>query len=906
MKTPALILCLVALPWGAHADCNSAETGIAAYFAVNWQSWGEEHYSGCDPADLINALEVGCNRLEIPDDEEHRLFNIDTELSNTPECTLRRMYAELHHARTVFIETHGLDPLLSPQPGFISDCYASEESRDTAFVSLQALGFESGTMIYTVDKPLEIPNAYCIACFNGGIEQKLAPKINEEFLLGGFYCYSGYTREAWGLSSNSWNTFIGYDHSMDMEWNCHNMDKIIKGLGCQRFPLYWHTTDHAMYGTTALELFGNRENQYRCDMSCWNWAGHFLCACARDGEIQFCYVDEDPGSQYIIRSAGETVAIRPGEGTDGEGRIRCYSVPVAPEYDDFVLVEVDDRGVETPSALFTWDGAPCFWDQIALWHNRPLREYLSQERVPPDPADADHPPGRIPEELNSGRAPEEHVFIDYGTYREIRIGLGDDPGQHGLPATPVCDECAHAIIVGPPGWQWVTPLTIAMYDLVEHFNYKVRFFQLYGGGLWTPREILREVQEANFEFNQMWGTSYPVDPAPLLMLMGDDDLIEIPTFENDELGSCRTADGCYSVNLLTDVNEDGFPDGPHTWIPAAVPQEALDALQNETCWNQGSPWVRQDGRVLCFVDDMYGDEVAGEWMVASSNNVLASYYASGYAVMPLLKHSICPGLVNRRSAGISAINAGIRDLWVIGFGTCNSNWTHFLCDWAGIEDSLTTNQIITVLAPSCETVNQVWPTYNGPELVKRLMFNDLTHTRAVAVIGQLNAGYGEAHAHFQDVLLNEFINAPVGTPYATVCYNATQTIREQYPIYGQGVACFGGQIGTIGAMIAEEPERNDPDPRPMMQLRCASDIGVTRISFWLAERGEVHLNIYDLEGRDIAAVKNGTLKAGRYKYSWFQRDKEGRKVCSGVYFVKLEVKTDNCAKECLAKVHVIR
>jgi len=62
----------------------------------------------------------------------------------------------------------------------------------------------------------------------------------------------------------------------------------------------------------------------------------------------------------------------------------------------------------------------------------------------------------------------------------------------------------------------------------------------------------------------------------------------------------------------------------------------------------------------------------------------------------------------------------------------------------------------------------------------------------------------------------------------------------------------------------------------------------TVIRYALPTDAQVKLNIYDASGRKVKALVNGTEAAGYHNVNWDARDDWGRRVSSGVYFVKFE------------------
>ena len=61
----------------------------------------------------------------------------------------------------------------------------------------------------------------------------------------------------------------------------------------------------------------------------------------------------------------------------------------------------------------------------------------------------------------------------------------------------------------------------------------------------------------------------------------------------------------------------------------------------------------------------------------------------------------------------------------------------------------------------------------------------------------------------------------------------------------------------------------------------------TRIEFSLPRKADVSLTVYDVSGRTVKSLTNGTRDAGRYAVSWDGRDAAGRRVADGVYFSRL-------------------
>ena len=64
--------------------------------------------------------------------------------------------------------------------------------------------------------------------------------------------------------------------------------------------------------------------------------------------------------------------------------------------------------------------------------------------------------------------------------------------------------------------------------------------------------------------------------------------------------------------------------------------------------------------------------------------------------------------------------------------------------------------------------------------------------------------------------------------------------------------------------------------------------GGTQIRFDLPAAGHVQLEVFDVQGRRVKTLASGTMPAGRHTAAWDGRDDSGRRLATGVYFVKLD------------------
>ena len=71
----------------------------------------------------------------------------------------------------------------------------------------------------------------------------------------------------------------------------------------------------------------------------------------------------------------------------------------------------------------------------------------------------------------------------------------------------------------------------------------------------------------------------------------------------------------------------------------------------------------------------------------------------------------------------------------------------------------------------------------------------------------------------------------------------------------------------------------------------------TEIVFSIPSRSEVDLTVYDVEGRRVRTLVNGTLTEGSKRVVWDGRDARGAVVSSGVYFYTLRACGDSVTKK---------
>jgi len=121
--------------------------------------------------------------------------------------------------------------------------------------------------------------------------------------------------------------------------------------------------------------------------------------------------------------------------------------------------------------------------------------------------------------------------------------------------------------------------------------------------------------------------------------------------------------------------------------------------------------------------------------------------------------------------------------------------------------------------------------------------------------------------------------------------------------YGNTIVVFGGrdENGNIVPYLeklvivttkSDNEEKNNLPTTDVLYQNYPNPFNPnTTISFELSRYSSISLDVYSLLGQHIITLKQGNLHAGRYSVDWNGKDKFGKEVPAGIYFVCL--KTDN-------------
>ena len=114
-------------------------------------------------------------------------------------------------------------------------------------------------------------------------------------------------------------------------------------------------------------------------------------------------------------------------------------------------------------------------------------------------------------------------------------------------------------------------------------------------------------------------------------------------------------------------------------------------------------------------------------------------------------------------------------------------------------------------------------------------------------------------------------------------------LDKQYSVNlgsGEGVEL----VKVFGPTAIEENNENINKDFLLKQNYPNPFNGSTLIRFTLGSSSQISLVVYDINGRKIRDLKNGTLSAGVRSIQWNGRDNSGKTVASGVYIYRLDVK----------------
>jgi hypothetical protein len=98
----------------------------------------------------------------------------------------------------------------------------------------------------------------------------------------------------------------------------------------------------------------------------------------------------------------------------------------------------------------------------------------------------------------------------------------------------------------------------------------------------------------------------------------------------------------------------------------------------------------------------------------------------------------------------------------------------------------------------------------------------------------------------------------------------------------------GGYETVYGSTVAQNPVITPGMPMSYALTIYPNPFNTnTMIEYALARSGKTDISVYDLNGRKITTLAGGEQKAGYYQIVWPGLDKDGQRVATGVYFIRI-------------------
>jgi len=841
-----------------------------------------EGVHGCTQQAIEEALQTGLQRFEI----ENAQIDIHSDriLSDSPECTFLYCYQHGASQKNQWYKTHGGLP---GARGFVTDCFATVAARDAQKLLMKEAGLDTSSVnfAYGADE-----SAAYIFVRGEGVAAYLAPQLPWNAFVYGGYCNSSFTREDWGIPADAMSedkAMVVTEISFSPETNCSNLSDIIHDMGCGAFPGTGHQLDDALRsGVEEMSIGGWQKAQWVDNYDCWKWKGRLIHAGCVGDEICIVYYDEDPGSEYFVVAGADTLHAAPGCEAEGPGRICCHRFPVAYR-PGLAVVEVDAYGVETwTDDLQRVDGARwAWWRQFDGWtmpdyldHVRRLRS----ERLPVEREQEDQGGSSGPAAESVRLAFERWRASATVTTRErILPSVGRvTEWVYGVSAHENCEDCADYLVLADDGGLWHMAAEWGagqVYDV--HPEWRIRVIRYNGNSRWAPREILRQVRDANALSNAQHGTDYPVYPTPEMMLIGSYDVLNLPAVV-DTCHDC-IQDSCHTLEIYTYLDSpNGPPHGPIAWVNADTATQAIYFLMNGWQMNFGED-VLASGRFLGFCSDSVSGG-RGTAPVDSLILIRQRYLDAGMEGGPILRESDYASAIERKNAGVSWSEEGFRDGWIGGYNVSSTRWTGFWPGHSDLPDLLVRDQVVNIFAIDCETNADWW--YDPYEMNLMELAWRQTNTRLAVIVGNLSSAYGEKHERFQSEFARRYFDLE-GVSFPMLVWLTRMATWDEYPEYTGMVSCGGHVVPWRGSSAGVGVEAHSGQA-PRGRFYPVSDGATTRLCLRTEDPAEVGIEIYDVLGRHVRTLGPFHCPAGAelLEFTWRQRDDDGRTVPAGLYF----------------------
>jgi flagellar hook assembly protein FlgD len=110
-------------------------------------------------------------------------------------------------------------------------------------------------------------------------------------------------------------------------------------------------------------------------------------------------------------------------------------------------------------------------------------------------------------------------------------------------------------------------------------------------------------------------------------------------------------------------------------------------------------------------------------------------------------------------------------------------------------------------------------------------------------------------------------------------------------VAGRSCLARTGAIGVIGDGLGfPEPAAADEASLAPVPLGTSESISQAdaRISYVLPSSGQVRVSVFNLQGREVRRLTEGSAESGEHQVSWDGRNETGRELPAGAYFVRVQ------------------
>lgn len=833
-----MALLVLVVPLSAQAQ----QLGLLGVYPYQWEFQ-------CAEGSMIDVLLDAAARLRLG--EETSIF-IDRTRSNAPTTWLD-WASELFWARDLVIDCHGYMETTGTTSGLIVEPYLDRE------VALDR--YNTYCADFGIRNFVFLASMHAVGLSNAGIQAYVGPAASDNGIMLVYACHSAFCKDAFGWYGNptAGGTYFGYPIAVENGVACSDRDRMTRAMACDNYEATGIENDVlTAYGRTSYQgvLSGNSRNSWNPAISCKSWDAVFESVDARGGRLTWVAVGEQTHSQYLVEGVNnigdrpDTLAVVDGRGSDGALVRRSYGVDV-PGYRYLRVREIDDLFVVTSSDWIAMDSsagngpdiAPGTEVEIAF---RPLKSNGFGGIV--DVARLQSPGGEI-------------------------SPLNVDPADVLVYTTTGLEPAAHRI-------KGLAQMTTGSDGL------PLRATVLTGSG--DDPVLARDAYSLVVQANRDYNAGNPIRPCreyPILVLAGSGYSGGARPFRIEDTSGAAVHGWWDSYQLIADVDGDGLPDGPVCVVPLKDYPEA--EIHSQATWEFNLE-TSSDGIAL-FLDDSYGG-VKSEWMQERLFEDFDDYARNRNTYVKQVMRESEYTILNpadpdelwrrARTDGAATLSTGVSEVWFTGLGTGETNWTYFM---AGPE-LVTSPERFLAFGPSCLFGQTTL--YTGPPATRGWMFASPAGGIVVGGLGQLNAGYYHDHAKLAAVMQEVIGGAAPGTLVADLGLAVTRRFLEQFPdsrSYGLGIVTVGSvaKLQGFGASAAGSTHAGG------FNLRAAPGTGGLGVSFSLPRSASVSLDIFDLRGRRVAQLIDGSREAGEHSEPWQARD-----VPSGVYFARLAVGGD--------------